>query len=103
MTRHGTAIGADDADMNGASYEVGYRRPPVHSRFKPGQSGNPSGLAKGRRNFKTLFDKILNEQIALQDGLQSKKITKAEAINPSASAVVTRQRTSQFTRGHHLA
>ncbi len=24
-------------------YEVGYRKPPKHSRFKPGQSGNPRG------------------------------------------------------------
>jgi len=28
-----------DAD----AYRVGYRRPPLHSRWKPGQSGNPSG------------------------------------------------------------
>lgn len=24
-------------------YEVGYRKPPRHSQFKPGQSGNPKG------------------------------------------------------------
>jgi hypothetical protein len=27
----------------GKPYEVGYGRPPVATRFKPGQSGNPSG------------------------------------------------------------
>lgn len=26
---------------------VGYKRPPVHSRFKKGQSGNPGGKPKG--------------------------------------------------------
>ena len=26
-----------------ADYEVGYGRPPVHSRFRKGQSGNPRG------------------------------------------------------------
>ena len=25
------------------AYAVGYRRPPLHSRFKKGQSGNPNG------------------------------------------------------------
>ncbi len=25
------------------NYEIGYGKPPVHSRFKPGVSGNPSG------------------------------------------------------------
>ena len=29
-------VGDDD-------YEVGFRKPPRHSRFKPGQSGNPTG------------------------------------------------------------
>jgi hypothetical protein len=33
-----------------AEYEVGYRKPPLHSRFKRGQSGNPSGRPKGRKN-----------------------------------------------------
>jgi hypothetical protein len=60
--------------------KVGYKRPPVHSRFKPGQSGNPGGRPKGTQNFKTLLDRILKEQVSLQDGAQSRKISKAEAI-----------------------
>jgi hypothetical protein len=30
-------------------YEVGYGKPPVAKRFKPGQSGNPSGRRKGAK------------------------------------------------------
>jgi hypothetical protein len=60
--------------------KVGYKRPPVHSRFKPGQSGNPGGRPKGSQNFKTLLDRILKEEVSLQDGTQSRKISKAEAI-----------------------
>ncbi len=33
------------------SDRVGYRHPPKHSRFKPGQSGNPSGRPKSRSCF----------------------------------------------------
>jgi hypothetical protein len=38
--------GASAAPSEGQSseegmYQVGYCRPPLHSRFKPGQSGNP--------------------------------------------------------------
>ena len=65
---------------NETTYQVGYCRPPVHTRFKPGQSGNPSGRVKGSKNLKTLFHQILNEQIPLIDGTQSKKVTKAEAL-----------------------
>jgi len=35
---------------NTASYEVGYGKPPVQSRFQPGRSGNPLGRPKGSRN-----------------------------------------------------
>ena len=31
-------------------YEVGYRRPPQDTRFRPGQSGNPNGRPKGAKN-----------------------------------------------------
>jgi hypothetical protein len=35
------------------SYAVGNKKPPLHSRFKQGKSGNPSGRPKGRTNFDT--------------------------------------------------
>lgn len=39
---------------NGAGdYEIGYGRPPKHSRFPPGVSGNPAGKKKGKRGLKT--------------------------------------------------
>ena len=60
--------------------EVGYKRPPVHSRFKPGQSGNPTGRAKGRRNLKTMFNQILNEQVSLRDGSEVRQVSKMEAV-----------------------
>ena len=52
----------------------------MHSRFKKGQSGNPSGRPKGSENLKTLFERVLKEHISLQDGNVTKKITKAEAV-----------------------
>jgi Family of unknown function (DUF5681) len=69
-----------DNDGSGSDYAVGFRRPPLHTRFKPGVSGNPSGRRKDSKNLKTLLNAILNEQISLQEGSQSKKISKAEAI-----------------------
>lgn len=34
-------------------YEVGYGKPPKHSRFQPGQSGNPKGKQMGKKGLKT--------------------------------------------------
>lgn len=49
--------------------EVGYGRPPKHSQFKPGQSGNSKGRPKGSRNFKTDVDATLRSPVKItQDG-----------------------------------
>ena len=71
----------DEVDReNKPPAKVGYCSPPVHSQFKPGQSGNPSGRTKGSQNLKTLFNKVLDEEISLREGADVKRITKAEAI-----------------------
>lgn len=41
-------------------YEVGYGKPPVHTRFKKGQSGNPSGKAGPRKMRRRRFAEILD-------------------------------------------
>lgn len=67
-------------EADAPAYAVGYCRPPLHTRFQPGVSGNPSGRRKGRKNIRTLFEQILSEEIPLREGSVTKKITKAEAL-----------------------
>jgi hypothetical protein len=45
---------------------VGYGRPPVNRQFKPGQSGNPKGRPKGRKNLVTRFAEALDEKISVR-------------------------------------
>ena len=71
---------ADEEAQAGASYAVGYKRPPRHARFQPGVSGNPSGRRKGSKNIRSIFERILGEEISLREGSVTKKITKAEAV-----------------------
>lgn len=73
-------VDEDAEEVSQPPAKTGYGCPPEHSRFKPGQSGNPSGRAKGSQNFKTLFNKVLNEEISLREGSDVKKLSKAEAI-----------------------
>jgi hypothetical protein len=62
------------------NYDVGYRKPPQHSRFKKGRSGNPKGRPRESKNWDTLFDKELNARVAVHKDGQRKKISKREAI-----------------------
>ena len=59
---------------------VGYKRPPTHTRFKPGQSGNPKGRPKHARNLKTEFLEELGEVILVREGGREMKITKQRAF-----------------------
>ena len=61
------------------SYEVGYGKPPLHSRFQKGQSGNPKGRAKGTRNFATLFSEAMMKPVVITENGQRKKISKFAA------------------------
>lgn len=63
-----------------ADYEVGYGKPPVSSRWGPGQSGNPGGRKTGQRNFKSMVREIFEAEIEVgENGRQSKR-TVAEAL-----------------------
>lgn len=57
----------------------GYRTPPVHSRFKPGQSGNPKGRPKKAQNASTLIGAVLGERIPVRENGRTRKISKLEA------------------------
>ena len=51
MAKNDGSGGCGDGD--GGDYDIGYGKPPMHSRWKPGQSGNPRGPKKGSRGLKT--------------------------------------------------
>ena len=61
-------------------YAVGYRRPPRHTRFRPGCSGNPRGRPKDSKNLSTLLHEALNEQVVVADNGRRRKITKRQAV-----------------------
>ena len=50
-------------------YPVGYGKPPQHTRFHQGQSGNPRGRPKGSRNLSTLMAKALNEPVVISENV----------------------------------
>lgn len=61
-------------------YEVGYGRPPVHSRFKPGECGNPAGRRKGQPTASEIYMKEAARLVKIKRGDTVETITKHEAI-----------------------
>jgi hypothetical protein len=60
--------------------KVGYCRPPIATRFKPGMSGNPSGRRKPKPTLSQRLDRILTESVRVTEGGESKRMTKEEVF-----------------------
>jgi hypothetical protein len=61
-------------------YDVGYGKPPLHTRFKLGQTGNPQGRPKGSKNLKTDLLEELAETMRITEGGQERRISKQRAL-----------------------
>jgi hypothetical protein len=67
-------------DKDKKDYEVGYGKPPKHTRFKPGRSGNPRGRAKETRNLRTDLVDELGERILISEGGRRRAVSKQRAM-----------------------
>ncbi len=59
---------------------TGYKIPPTHSQFKPGQSGNINGRPKGTMDTHRLIDMILSQRIAATIDGAPIRISKRQAM-----------------------
>jgi hypothetical protein len=62
------------------AYKVGFRKPPKHTQFPPGRSGNPRGRPKGSKATSTLVAEALAAPIVAKVGGRSVKMTRREAM-----------------------
>jgi hypothetical protein len=59
-------------------YQVGPGKPPLHTRFKKGQSGNPRG--RHAKNLPALLVEALNQPVAVTENGRRRQVTKREAV-----------------------
>ena len=76
-------------------YEVGYGRPPMASRFQPGQSGNPKGRSKGAKGFHTLLHEELNATVVAHEHGKATKLTKQQ--------IAIKRQVNKAAEGDHRA
>ena len=84
------------------SYAVGHGKPPESTRFKPGQSGNPKGRPKGKKNrreaprHERLKSIILEEAyrtIKFNDGAAQVSVPVAQAVMRSLAVTAAKGNT----------
>jgi hypothetical protein len=61
-------------------YEVGYRRPPVHTRFQVGNPGNPAGRQKKKKTVGQIFESAMMQRINVEQNGRSRSMTLQEVV-----------------------
>ena len=59
------------------AYAVGYGKPPLHTRFRKGRSGNPRGRPKRATDLASLLSRALDRRVPSEEGHSE---TQREAI-----------------------
>lgn len=67
--------GSQENPAGNGDYLVGKGRPPVQTRWKPGQSGNPKGRPKGHRNVRSELREIAFRKITVRDGNTERRVS----------------------------
>jgi hypothetical protein len=63
-----------------AKSSTGYKKPPQHTQFKQGQSGNLKGRPKGSRNLSTELRAELKERISISEGGVKRMVSKQRGL-----------------------
>ena len=73
--------------------KVGYRRPPISSRWKPGQSGNPKGghKKKGTKTVSTILRETLTRKVTIEED--------GRRVTSTLQEVILRQLGNSAARG----
>ena len=68
------------SNPGGRSDQVGYGNPPKKHQFQPGTSGNPAGRPRGAHSWKRIVDRILQQDVIVQERGREKTLAKQEVV-----------------------
>ena len=66
--------------QNPEKYEIGYKKPPKASQFRPGHSGNKKGRPKDHRNTYNMLTEVLDQKISIKENGRDLRISKKLAM-----------------------
>jgi hypothetical protein len=62
------------------TYDVGYGKPPRHTRWKKGQSGNPKGRPPRDRSVSALVGALLSKRVVVRDGKTTRRMSRLDEL-----------------------
>jgi len=65
-------------------YRVGYGRPPLETRFKPKQSGNPKGRPRRPPSWRAVVEEVLEEKVEIRVGDRILRMSNRHALARNA-------------------
>jgi hypothetical protein len=77
-------------ETSGDDIKVGYKRPPRHSRFQPGRSGNQRGKQKGVRNLGSDVKRTLEVPVRLNEQGKERRVEDQSILDAYAEEVRSR-------------
>ena len=87
-----------------ADYEIGYAKPPVATRFKPGQSGNPKGRPKGAKNRQHKWYEERLKEIVLEEAYREVRVRDGDRqVSVPVAQAVVRALAVNAAKGQHRA
>ena len=87
-----------------AGYEVGYGKPPVATRFRPGVSGNPKGRPKGAKNRRPALNEERLKAIILDEAYRTIRVRDGgKTVTVPVAQAVVRALAVNAAKGQHRA
>lgn len=77
---NGQALSPGGAPASDTDAGVGYGRPPKHTRFPRGRSGNPKGRPRGARGRKKIIEGIASELHVVVEGGKRRRRSTLELV-----------------------
>src|ERR1700687_436048 len=78
------ACECDDASADNSADQppagVGYKSPPVNTRFRKGHSGHRDGRPKGSLGIRALYQRLMRETVRVRDGDKTRRISTSDAL-----------------------
>lgn len=63
-----------------SDYDVGYCRPPKETRFRPGQSGNPTGYRKGSKTIGARLRELMSSKVTVTEHGRTRRISRLDVM-----------------------